>query len=867
MLDFEETSKKSQRVREGSQNSSAGTLPARYCNPSERPKRQHRLRHNDENVFDRLGHRRQSAFNRLSDTYSPSTTKSSPDRANSRDRSHSRGRSPKRDSSPSRDHPRSRDRLRGIKETYGNTCSSYRLGTRNRYHSRDRNRSRSMKRGRESESSLSCVSKSDTGDGGHWKSKRPRGSHKNFPSRNTCGTLGNAYVVSHVQFYPNRDRERMQKKYIKDLVEIHNIKQRDEETIEDFIERFKVETGRMKGAPECMQISIFMHGEKLPPLLNKNVTHRGNHRTNPSVTFQSDDLTFEVSQGKDGGLTGLPLTRTPKEIHATEAGKFKPPPPMIKELVRAGKLSHLIKEIKHGRDQPKLGKKEVQDKDKSLTVYMVQRWHRMTRQKVTQSFARVREITFPPLATSRGTEGPRVIEAKIGGHMIHRMYVDGGSSIEVLYEHCFNWLRPEIKSQMVPAMTSLTGFSGQIIWTLKQLRLLTSNKRNLSSTIHSSRMRKFPVNKGIVTIRSTLLISAEWAAVITASKEILKEAEVRQENFKVALHLNFLDHEVAIGGTLSLNIGSISRKDIRLYDRRKGVRPQNMPEHPSREKTAFHTSHGVYCYTKMPFGLKNIGVTYQQLVDKALIAKLKCIKKSDFHWTPEAKQAFKQLKQHLSKLPMLVAPRPKEELIVYLSAFREAISAVLMTERDTVQTLVYFILADFLVEKPDEASPDASVVNTPQELWTSFTDRSSCVDGSEYEALIAAYGSQRRWKKSIQEKEVATVVKEDGPTWMTPIMECLKDGTFPDNIKEASKLRIKARRYELLEGVLYRQSFLKPWLRCVGPLQADYVIREIHEGTCSMHAGTLSVVAKAMRLGYYWPTMHRDARDMIRKCI
>ncbi|GJY15976.1 reverse transcriptase domain-containing protein [Tanacetum coccineum] len=101
---------------------------------------------------------------------------------------------------------------------------------------------------------------------------------------------------------------------------------------------------------------------------------------------------------------------------------------------------------------------------------------------------------------------------------------------------------------------------------------------------------------------------------------------------------------------------------------------------------------------------------------------------------------------------------------------------------------------------------------------------------------------------------------------MTPIMEYLKDGTLPDDRKEASKLRIKARHYELLEGVLYKWSFLKLWLRCVGPLQADYVIREIHEGSCSMHAGLRSVVAKAMRLGYYWPTMHRDVRDMIRKC-
>ncbi|GJT59506.1 hypothetical protein Tco_1003039 [Tanacetum coccineum] len=88
-LDFEESPKK-RRIREGSQNSSARTLSARYRNPSERLKVRDRLRYNERHVLDRLGHRRQSAFDRLSDTYSPSTTKSGPDKPNSRDRSHSR---------------------------------------------------------------------------------------------------------------------------------------------------------------------------------------------------------------------------------------------------------------------------------------------------------------------------------------------------------------------------------------------------------------------------------------------------------------------------------------------------------------------------------------------------------------------------------------------------------------------------------------------------------------------------------------------------------------------------------------------------------------------------------------------------------
>ncbi|GKC65819.1 hypothetical protein Tco_1098417 [Tanacetum coccineum] len=173
-LDFGDNTKRSRRIRKGSQNSSAGTLSARYRNPSERSKVRDHLKGNDGNVFGRLGHRRQSAFDRLSDTYSPSTTKSGPDRVSFRDHSHSRGCPYRRDSSLSKDRPRSKDRSCGIEESYGNTCSSYRTGARYGYHSRDRDRPRIMKRGRESESLLSRVSESGTSDRGHWKSRSKR---------------------------------------------------------------------------------------------------------------------------------------------------------------------------------------------------------------------------------------------------------------------------------------------------------------------------------------------------------------------------------------------------------------------------------------------------------------------------------------------------------------------------------------------------------------------------------------------------------------------------------------------------------------------------------------------------------------------
>ncbi|GJW09638.1 hypothetical protein Tco_1575465 [Tanacetum coccineum] len=49
----------------------------------------------------------------------------------------------------------------------------------------------------------------------------------------------------------------------------------------------------------------------------------------------------------------------------------------------------------------------------------------------------------------------------------------------------------------------------------------------------------------------------------------------------------------------------------------------------------------------------------------------KCTKKSDFLWTEEAEAAFRPMKEHIAKLPMLIAPKEQEELIVYLATSKE----------------------------------------------------------------------------------------------------------------------------------------------------------------------------------------------------
>nr|GEV67623.1 reverse transcriptase domain-containing protein [Tanacetum cinerariifolium] len=464
-----------------------------------------------------------------------------------------------------------------------------------------------------------------------------------------------------------------QNKYVKDPVEIHNIKQKDGETIEDFMERFKVETERMKGAPECMWIFEFMHEFNNPELtkrLNEYVSKTMEEMMITTTAFIRGEV---VATGKKKDHTSW---RTQDQSKRHTSGKRKVP-----AATNYGNPSRKEKQ-QQGYDQSKVGKKEAPAKDKSMTIYMIQSWQRMTRQKVTQSFERVREITFPLVATISGTEGPLVIEVEIGGHLIHRI---------------------------------------ETIWPRGTTQALGNNKRRRS--FYKS-MDEFHDCKDTAGIEFGLNWKNQYFGPLVDTGKL---------------------HEIP---------HSYHNKE-------------NLLAESDEEKMAFHTSQGVYCYTKMPFGLKNASATYQRLVDNAFDIQI------------------------------------GRNIEVYID--------------------------DLVIKSHTEAK-------MLRDIGETFSSNNE----AEYEALIASLRIAAQMgvhyvhvlveilkEKSMQKKEVTTVVEEDGPTWMTPIIEYLKERTLPGDRKEASKLCIKARR---------------------------------------MHAGPRSVVAKAIRLGYYWPTMHRDARDMIRAC-
>ncbi|GAU42913.1 hypothetical protein TSUD_86510 [Trifolium subterraneum] len=106
----------------------------------------------------------------------------------------------------------------------------------------------------------------------------------------------------------------------------------------------------------------------------------------------------------------------------------------------------------------------------------------------------------------------------------------------------------------------------------------------------------------------------------------------------------------------------------------------------------------------------------------------------------------------------------------------------------------------------------------------------------------------------------------DANCWMTPVYNYLAHGTLPNDEKEAATVKRRACSYTLLDNKLYRRGFFIPLLKCADEATADYILREIHEGINSQHVGGRSLARKALRAGYYWPTMQQDAKEHVKKC-
>nr|GEU58192.1 reverse transcriptase domain-containing protein [Tanacetum cinerariifolium] len=633
----------------------------------------------------------------------------------------------------------------------------------------------------------------------------------------------------------------------------------------------------------------------------------------------SQGTAFPSHQGKE----------IPKEILALEKGKFKPPPPMttpvekrnaskfckfhgevgyttdvcmhlkrqIEEMLKPGKLSHLIKELKQStrKDQAKETKKgETSGKDKPLGKRMGRKVLGLLKPKWEGILFTASDMTGVPRHIAEHSlnvrEGCLPIRQKKRRQAPERNKaiceeVEKLVDVSIMKEvHYHSWLSNPVMRLVDKAFQKQIG-------------------RNLE-----------------VYLDDLVIISR-------TKKEVIRDIE---ETFKTLKEINIKlnPKKCAFGMREGTFQGyKVDADGLRVCPDKVEAVP-NLPS-PKCLKDV----------QKLNGMLASLNRFLSKSAEKSLPffkTLKKCTKKSDFQWTTEAEIAFKQMKKLIAELPMLTAPKEKKELIMYLAAAKEAISTVLIAERDRKQMPIYFV---------SRALQGPKVNYTPMEklilVLILFTDGSSCIDGFgaglfitdpegteftyalrfkfnatnnevEYEGLIAGLRIAKQiGVKTLQANVDSKLVddqvnrvyaaKESGmikyldkvrrqssafkefsikqvPRWenkkanalrkmaSTSFVHLSRQEILLEEKRKARSIRRKAGRYVVTIGILYKKSFLGPWLRCVRPLQANYVLREIHEGSCSMHSGPRSVVAKALRSGYYWPTMHTNARNLIREC-
>jgi hypothetical protein len=102
--------------------------------------------------------------------------------------------------------------------------------------------------------------------------------------------------------------------------------------------------------------------------------------------------------------------------------------------------------------------------------------------------------------------------------------------------------------------------------------------------------------------------------------------------------------------------------------------------------------------------------------------------------------------------------------------------------------------------------------------------------------------------------------------WISEIRDYLKENVLPEDHVAAERIVRLAKRYMVVEGNLYRRGANGILMRCITQEEGREVLTEIHGEECGSHSASHTLVGKAFRHGFYWPTTLQDAAEMVKSC-
>ncbi|GKA80403.1 reverse transcriptase domain-containing protein [Tanacetum coccineum] len=321
--------------------------------------------------------------------------------------------------------------------------------------------------------------------------------------------------------------------------------------------------------------------------------------------------------------------------------------------------------------------------------------------------------------------------------------MDGGSSLKVMYEHCFRNLGSDTKARLKESRVPLVGFSGEVNYPLGVIDLnVTMGELDklrtvmmefavvkchspynvilgrtgmrslgaLASTMHA--MIKFPMANRIATMVTKGETLQECQSIKEAEGPTPKPPE------KVTVKDNHPDQPITIEGNLSAKCRAV--RVLRKHDnafawRNRSIAPDRRKV--VKEEVEVWLKSGIVKRVRYPTWVAN-----PVLVKKADGSWRMCIDFKDLNKAcPKdllknavppiraMKEAFQTMKRLIVELPTLTSPMKGEDLMVYLSTTNEAVSAILLVERRGRQMPIHYVsrslqgaegqvLADFLAD-------------------------------------------------------------------------------------------------------------------------------------------------------------------------
>nr|GEV36432.1 hypothetical protein [Tanacetum cinerariifolium] len=234
---------------------------------------------------------------------------------------------------------------------------------------------------------------------------------------------------------------RLQKRYDKDPTKIHSIKRRQNEGLQAFMNWFKSESSQIKGVSSVLRISAFMHGHGHP------VPEKARNKGGPREARRNMGVYTPYTR-KD---TFTLLIKTPKEILIMESVSFPEPLPLIEtpKKQNLNKLCDYHEDRGHNTNDYYQLKNQIEEAvAPGKLAHLVKDILRNNQRNMNKGRNGMKVIN---MIREEGNHKRHFEEGRSGvikGNQVQRILVDGGSSSEIMYEHCFRNLDIDIRSRL-----------------------------------------------------------------------------------------------------------------------------------------------------------------------------------------------------------------------------------------------------------------------------------------------------------------------------------------------------------------------------------------------------------------------------------